>query len=45
MFSGTDLVMVPHAVDRAATVLITLHQISDVGIRHAEAFYDILLAA
>ena len=45
MFSGTYLVIVLNTVARAATVLITLHQISDVGIRHAEAFYDILLAA
>ena len=45
MFGGTDRVIDPHTLARAATVLITLHQISDVGVSHAEAFCDISLAA
>ena len=45
MFGGTDLVIDPHTQARAATVLITQHQMADIGVRHAEAFCDISLTA
>ena len=45
MFGGVDLVVDNYSEARSATVLVTQHQMVDIGIRHAQAFCKITLTA
>jgi hypothetical protein len=45
LFGGTDLVVDNYTEARKAQVIITMHQMSDVAVRHAEAFCVITLTA
>jgi HK97 family phage major capsid protein len=43
LFGGTDLVVDNYTEARKAQVIITMHQMSDVAVRHAEAFCVVTL--
>lgn len=43
LFGGTDLVVDSYTEARKAQVIITMHQMSDVAVRHAEAFCVVTL--
>jgi hypothetical protein len=45
LFGGTDLVVDNFTEARKAQVIITMHQMADVAVRHAEAFCVITLTA
>jgi hypothetical protein len=44
-FGGVDLVVDNFSEARSAKVLITQHQMVDVGVRHAQAFCKITLTS
>lgn len=43
LFGGTDLVVDNYTEARKAQVIVTMHQMSDVAVRHAEAFCVVTL--
>ncbi|MCT4684419.1 MAG: phage major capsid protein [Roseicyclus sp.] len=45
LFGGTDLVVDNVTEARSAKVLITQHQMADIGVRYPEAFCDVTLTA